>query len=122
MPWTMGALVIGSLSLVGVPLTAGFISKWYLLVALLERGWWPAAAVVVVTSLLAAVYVWRVLQSAYFAEPVAGSAGATASEAPWPMLAPLWLLALGNIWFGLETSVNTGIPRLIASQLFGGVQ
>ena len=121
MPWTMGALVIACLSLVGVPMTAGFISKWFLLVAIFERGWWPVAAVVVITSLLAAVYVWRVLQSAYFAEPAPDSPQSRASEAPWMMLAPLWTLALANLWFGLETSVNVDIPVLIARQLFGGV-
>ena len=39
MPWTMAAFVGGGLSLIGVPLTAGFISKWYLILAALETGW-----------------------------------------------------------------------------------
>ena len=43
MPLTMAAIVIGGLSLIGVPLTVGFISKWYLLMALIEQGWWPVA-------------------------------------------------------------------------------
>jgi multicomponent Na+:H+ antiporter subunit D len=40
MPWTMAAFVAGGLSLIGVPLTVGFISKWYLVLAALEQGWW----------------------------------------------------------------------------------
>ncbi|MBT6800392.1 MAG: monovalent cation/H+ antiporter subunit D family protein, partial [Rhodospirillales bacterium] len=43
MPWTMAAFVVGGLSLIGVPLTVGFISKWYLIVAALEAGYWPIA-------------------------------------------------------------------------------
>ncbi|HYQ70605.1 MAG TPA: monovalent cation/H+ antiporter subunit D family protein, partial [Gammaproteobacteria bacterium] len=38
MPWTMTAFVIGGFSLVGLPLTVGFISKWYLVLAALEQG------------------------------------------------------------------------------------
>ncbi|MCA8967611.1 MAG: monovalent cation/H+ antiporter subunit D family protein, partial [Planctomycetes bacterium] len=120
MPWTIGGLVIGCLSLVGVPMTAGFISKWYLLVAVLERGWWPVAGLVVLTSLLAAVYVWRVLGSAYFGEPNPDTIQAKAHEAPWLMLVPLWVLALANLWFGVETSLSVGVPALVAETLFGG--
>ncbi len=60
MPWTMAAFVAGGLSLIGVPLTVGFISKWYLVLGALEQGWWPLAVVVVVGSLIAVIYVWRV--------------------------------------------------------------
>jgi multicomponent Na+:H+ antiporter subunit D len=55
MPWTMGAIVVGGLSLIGVPLTVGFVSKWYLLVASLVWGWWPLALVILIGSLLAAI-------------------------------------------------------------------
>ena len=66
MPWTMAAFVAGGLSLIGVPLTAGFVSKWYLILAALERDWWWAAALILVSSLLAIIYVWRVIEAAYF--------------------------------------------------------
>ena len=66
MPWTMFLWVMGGLSLIGVPATAGFISKWYLIKAALELGWWPVAALVLLSSLLAVVYVWRVVEVAYF--------------------------------------------------------
>ena len=47
MPWTSAAIVIGGLSLIGVPGTAGFISKWVLVQAALEKGWWPVALLIV---------------------------------------------------------------------------
>ena len=42
MPWTFAAIIIGGLSLIGVPLTVGFISKWYLVLAALEDQLWCA--------------------------------------------------------------------------------
>ena len=53
MPWTSGAFFIGGLGLIGIPTTSGFISKWYLVNAILELGWWWLAILVVATSLLA---------------------------------------------------------------------
>ncbi len=46
MPWTMAAFVLGGLSLIGVPVTVGFISKWYLVLAAVEEGLWLVAALV----------------------------------------------------------------------------
>jgi multicomponent Na+:H+ antiporter subunit D len=66
MPWTMSAFALGGLSLIGVPLTAGFIGKWYLIVAALEQGWWWVAAIVLGTSLIAVMYVWRIVEAAWF--------------------------------------------------------
>ena len=69
MPWTSAAVVIAGLSLIGVPGTAGFISKWVLVQAALEKGWWPVALLVVASSLLAVIYVWRVIETLYLATP-----------------------------------------------------
>jgi len=119
MPWTFGGFALAGLSLVGVPFTAGFISKWYLLLAVLERGWWPLAVVIVITSLMAVVYVGKVLESAWFREPREGTLAARAQEAPVMMLAPLWLLVLANLWFGIETSLTVGVARSAAASLLG---
>ncbi len=107
MPWTMAAFCVGGLSLIGLPLTAGFIGKWYLVLAALERGWWPIAPLVVVSSILAFVYIWRVIEVAYLREPASGGSGEV-EEAPLTLLLPTWALALANIWFGIETSINAG--------------
>ncbi len=116
MPWTMGAFVIGGLSLIGVPLTAGFISKWYLVLGALERGWWPVALLVLVTSLLAVIYIWRVVEVAYFKPAPEGQ---IVREAPLALLIPTWMLALANLYFGLDTSLNAGVARLAAQSLLG---
>ncbi|HKJ77230.1 MAG TPA: monovalent cation/H+ antiporter subunit D family protein [Gammaproteobacteria bacterium] len=118
MPWTMAAFVVGGLSLIGVPLTAGFISKWYLVLAALEQGWWWLAAVVLVGSLLAVIYIWRVVEAAYFKQP--SEQAATASEAPLSLLAPTWVLAAANVYFGLDTRLSLGAAGQAAAALLGG--
>ena len=118
MPLTMGAFVVGGLSLIGIPLTVGFISKWYLVLAALERGWWWAAALVLLGSLLAVVYVWRVIEAAYFREPPEGSAAPR--EAPLSMLIPTWALIAANLYFGIDTDLTLGVAGRAAAQLFGG--
>jgi multicomponent Na+:H+ antiporter subunit D len=115
MPWTMAALVVAGLSLVGVPGTAGFISKWYLLTAALQEGALGIALVVVIVlgSLMAVVYLWRIVEAAWFQAPTAPEGEIQSiSEAPLPMLALTWLAALANVWFGLVTTA----PRELASE------
>ncbi len=103
MPWTMAAIVIGGVSLVGVPLTAGFISKWQLVVAILELGWWPLALLVLAGSLLAAVYVWRLVELAYLRPVPAGEAGdQSRCEAPFALLLPVWILVALNVYIGVN--------------------
>ena len=116
MPWTMAAFVAGGLSLIGVPLTVGFISKWYLILAALEQGWLWLAAMIVLTSLMAVAYVWRVVEVAYFRDR--GQA-AQATEAPLSLLIPTWLMIAANFYFGVDASVTTEVAATAARLLFG---
>jgi len=121
MPWTMAAFVVGGLSLVGIPLTAGFISKWYLVSAVLAEGYWPLAVLILVSSLLALMYIWRVVEAAYFFVP--GAAMHKVKEAPAIMLIPTWLLIGANLYFGVNAGLVSGIARQGANILIGqGVQ
>ena len=72
MPWTMAAFAIASLSLVGIPPSSGFISKWYLALGSVERGSQWVLAVLLVSSLLNAAYLGPVVYKAYFEVPAAG--------------------------------------------------
>jgi multicomponent Na+:H+ antiporter subunit D len=117
MPLTTAAFVGGGLSLVGVPATAGFISKWYLVQATLEQGRWFVAALVLVSSLVAVAYLWRVVESAYFRP--AGPWARQAVEAPLMMLVPTWLLVLANVYFGLDTRLTVGMAARAAASLLG---
>ncbi len=117
MPWTMAAFVVGGLSLIGVPATAGFVSKWLLLQGAFEKGWWWAALLIAVSSLLAVMYVWKVVEVAYF-RPRPDSAPAV-SEAPLSMLVPLWVITLANVWFGLNTEWSVTLAENAARMLLG---
>jgi multicomponent Na+:H+ antiporter subunit D len=118
MPWTMASFVLGGLSLIGVPLTVGFISKWYLITGALERGWWPVAVLVLITSLLAVIYIWRVVESAYF-KRFAGDDD-TIQEAPLGLLLPTWALIVANFYFGIDATFTSGIAGQAARMLLGG--
>jgi len=120
MPWTMGAFVIGALSLIGIPLTAGFVSKWYLVTAAMSVGWWWLVPVIAVGSLLAVIYVWRVIEVVWFrpANPQLAGYG----EAPLSLLWPTWGLALANLYFGINSDLTTGTAEAAAAALFGGLR
>ena len=117
MPLTSAALVIAGLSLIGLPGTAGFISKWLLVQAALEKGWWPVAMLVVISSLLAIIYIWRVVETLYFKPP---PEGATRREAPLSMLIPLWIMTLATVYFGIDTSLVLNSAQAAAKGLMGG--
>jgi len=117
MPLTMAAIVIGGLSLIGVPLTVGFVSKWYLLTALIEQGWWPIAVLILLGSMLAVVYVWRVIEVAYFKAPL--DQNIKVKEAPMSFLIPIWTLVIANIYFGIDTRLSVQVAQGAAQSLFG---
>ena len=116
MPWTMAAIVAGGLSLIGVPLTVGFISKWYLLLAAIDSGLWWISIFVLISSLLAIIYVWRLVEAAYLSP---APDGAEWGEAPLVMLIPTWTLVLANFYFGVDTRVSVGVAEQAAKFLLG---
>lgn len=117
MPVTSFGIVLGGLSLIGVPGTAGFVSKWYLVLAALEKGEWWLVAAIVGSSLIAVAYVWRFVEVAYFRAPSAQAAAT--GEAPTGLLVPAWILVGVAIWFGLDTSFTVGSASAAASLLIG---
>jgi len=117
MPLTMMAFVVAGLSLIGVPGTAGFISKWYLIGAALEEGAMGGflVAVILVSSLMAVIYIWRVVEAAYFSETPEGQP--QASEAPWALLAAAWTTILANIYFGISSEIPVSLSLQAAETL-----
>lgn len=120
MPVTCAALVIGGLSLIGVPGTVGFVSKWYLVSGVLERGWTAAAVLILLSSLLAVVYVGRVVEALYFRQPAGDHVRPDLREAPFAMLAPTWILIAAAIVFGLTTDWTYGVAAEAAGLLLQG--
>jgi multicomponent Na+:H+ antiporter subunit D len=118
MPWTMAAFVIAGLSLIGIPGTAGFISKWQLISAALAEGDLGIAvvAVVLIGSLMAVVYIWRVVEAAYFHSPQPGAPEGL-REAPPMLLAVTWAAVLGNVYFGLLPGLPVKLSQAAAASL-----
>lgn len=108
MPVTMAAFTVGALSMIGVPPTCGFFSKWYLILGGIEAGQWLYVGALIFSSLVNAVLFFRIIEIAYFRTPQAEHAGHghevdTLREAPAAMLQPLVLAAASLIGVGLAT-------------------
>ncbi len=91
MPWTMGAFAVGALSMIGVPPTAGFLSKWFILSGAMQTANWLAVGIIVVSTLLNAAYFLPIVYRAFFREPrvATGGHGHATAEAPLPMVLAL---------------------------------
>ena len=100
MPISMAAFLIGGLSLIGVPLTVGFVSKWYLILAAFENGWWPVAILILFSSLLAVIYIWKIIEVTYLTTRPKEAPEVT--EGSLQMLIPIWALVCANIYFGID--------------------
>ena len=115
MPITMAAMVVAGLALVGVPGTVGFVSKWALVSAALEQDAFFIAFLIMASSVLALVYIWKIIEIVYFASP---EAVIERKEAPLRLLIPTWILAGATIYFGLFSSFAVDVAKLAAAQLF----
>ena len=116
MPVTMTAFTIGALSMIGVPPTAGFFSKWYLILGAIEAGSYHFMAALLISSLVNAILFFKIIEIAYF-EPMTDHHGGKVhetviSEAPFSMLLPLLVVAAGLIVIGLYSgTIVTNIIR-----------
>ena len=99
MPITMTAFTIGALSMIGVPPTGGFVSKWYILAGAFQDDNYLAIATIILSTVLNAAYFLPIVYFAWFAKEDAGSQ--PHGEAPWPAVAALALTALLTIGFFL---------------------
>lgn len=118
MPLTRAAFVLAGLSLIGVPGTVGFLSKWYLLQAIIEQANWLALITVVAGSIMAVIYIWKIVEVFYFRQTseVTEQKG---EQIPLLMLFPLWSLVLANIWFGLDTGLTIDSITVAVNTLAG---
>jgi multicomponent Na+:H+ antiporter subunit D len=109
MPVTMAAFVLGGMSIIGVPPTCGFFSKWYLISGGLAAGQYGFVAALLFSSLINLVLFFRIFEIAYFepfsdhhgAHGSAGGHGTAIHEAPLQMLVPLALASLSLIVLGI---------------------
>lgn len=119
MPITMAAFVLAGLSIIGVPGTAGFISKWYLGVGAVEHGWWSVAFLIVASSLISVIYIGRFVEVAYF-RPVS-EASEKGREPPASMLLSILVFTGLTIYIGLDTAWSGQLAEKVAGALIGGL-
>jgi multicomponent Na+:H+ antiporter subunit D len=118
-PWTMLAFAAAALSLAGIPLTFGFLSKWRLIEAWWASEAWLALGVMAVTALLSFLYVGKMLEVIFF-RPLPANA-TPIRDAPAGALVPLWLLTAATFWFGVQAGPVQAVTDAAASILAGGL-
>lgn len=122
----MGALVVGALSIIGVPPTGGFFSKWYLISGGIAAGHYGFVIALLFSSLVNVVIFFRIFEIAYF-EPfddphIAGhmdEEGKIYNDAPLGMLVPLMIVAVGLIVLGIFT--DTIVTKVIQFAIPGEI-
>ena len=108
MPFSMAAFVVAALSIIGVPPTCGFFSKWYLISGGIVAGQYIFVAALIFSSLINVVLFFRVIEIGFF-EPLSDhhhdreADVMSRSEAPAGMLIPVLLVAVGLIVLGIYT-------------------
>lgn len=115
MPWTMGAFAVGAVSMIGLPPTAGFASKWFILSGAYEAGHWVAIATIAASTLLSAGYLLPIVFRAFF-RPSADSHGHAHGEAPLPMVVAMVATAAATVLMFFFAD----LPLSLARQLVGG--
>ena len=115
MPWTMTAFAVGALSMIGVPPTAGFISKWFILQGALTSGQFFAVTVIAVSTLLNAAYLLPVVHAAFFKAPD-GPQQAAHGEAPLPIVLALVVTAAGTVLLFFVPDVVLDLAMQLAEQ------
>ncbi len=99
MPVTMTAFTIGALSMIGVPPTGGFVSKWYILAGAFEADNYAALLTIVLSTVLNAAYFLPIVFAAWFMAEEPGNK--EHGEAPWPAVLALAVTAALTIAFFL---------------------
>lgn len=122
MPYTMAAFLIGALSMIGVPPTIGFVSKYLILLGAVERGEWAFVAIILFSSLLTAAYFWKVFEKVYFSfgDSRVEKISEKSKEGPLTMLVPALILAVLSLAGGFLAPYLIKVFELWISTI-GGV-
>ncbi|MDD5722482.1 MAG: proton-conducting transporter membrane subunit [Syntrophales bacterium] len=123
MPFTTAAFLVVALSVIGVPPTCGFFSKWYLIQGSVMAGNWTFVIALLFSSLVNIVLFFRIIETGYYDFGASGSGhaheeGSLVSEAPLSMLIPTYIVAAAIILIGLYNQsiivnvIDFAVPKL----------
>lgn len=120
MPVTMSAFLIGALSIIGLPPTGGFISKWYLVLGTLEGDQIVMLFVLLTSSMLNAAYFMPIFYKAFFCTPEEAMFERKVDEAPMMCVVPLVITALISfvLFFAPQPFLN--LASLAVKGFIGG--
>jgi len=104
------------LGLIGLPITSGFISKWYIITAMLKSEYWYFTFIVLLTSFMTLFYVWVLIEKIYFATNDNDDA---INNIPIYQMFCIITLTVMTIYLGLETSLTSGIAENISNDFYG---
>ncbi len=116
MPWTMTAFSIGAISMIGLPPTAGFLSKWYMLMGAFQEQQLFAVLVIVASTLLNAAYFIPIIYAAWFKQPKQDEHEHSHGEAPRAIVLALMITAALTLLLFFFPDV----PLQLATSLTGG--
>ena len=111
-------IMLGALSLMGAPLTIGFLGRWRLIEAGVGAGWWWAAGAMIAASLAGVFYGGRLIERVYFRRAAASLRAAPLAEQL--LRAPTLAAAVAAIATGLAPIWLLDLASRAAATLFGG--
>lgn len=120
MPITAFAFSIFALSIIGIPMTVGFVSKWYLVLGAIHSGHWYSMVIILLSSLLTAVYFGKVMFLMYFKESKIPTSSIKFQE-PMTMTIPMLFVAFLCIYFGVFATFPIDMASKAAEAVLGGV-
>ncbi len=100
MPWTFAAFGIASLSMIGAPPVAGFVTKWYLLMGSMEAHQVGLLLVLIASTLLNVGYFAPITYKAFFGKPPEGET-ITRLKEPLAMTLPILTAAIISVVIGM---------------------
>jgi multicomponent Na+:H+ antiporter subunit D len=113
MPFTFGAFAVASLSMIGAPPVAGFVSKWYLLVGSMEAHQVGILLILIASTVLNVGYFAPVTYKAFFGRRPAGEGETGIKEAPLSMLIPLLMAVTVSVIIGIYPNFMMQFVRMV---------
>ncbi|PIE68688.1 MAG: cation:proton antiporter [Deltaproteobacteria bacterium] len=113
MPFTFAAFAVASLSMIGAPPVAGFISRWYLLVGSMEAGQLGLLLILILSTVLNAGYFVPITLQAFFGRRPDGQEETGIREAPLAMLIPILITATISVIIGIFPHFMMQFVRMV---------